>query len=549
MNLTQEQIRHYFQSRLQGQRLPYSREISVRCPFHEDRIPSMSINTEKGLWKCFAGCGEGGMVSFEMKLSGCDEATAKGNIRDTLGASGSLFDSTQKPEAIYQYRDANGIIVFEKLRMPGKRFMQRKPAAKGGYEYNLTNIAKPLYNLPEVLTSLEIFIAEGEKDCDNLKASLAGHGVTGVATTTNFDGAGKWKDEYAPYFAGKKVAILPDNDEIGEKHALQVARSVYPYALGVKIVRLPELQEKGDVSDYLKKRPVADLITEIMNAPRWVPERVSAKVLVSAAQFVSTIPEEVDWLIDGLIQRGANGFFCAVPKGAKSWAATDMAISLALGCPWLDFNIPKPVRTGVVSREDAPGLTGWRMRHLLAGKPPSANVNLFEENLYVNTREQTAQFMLDQPEQVSEMVDAMKERGIEFAIFDVFNVLHAADENDNTEMRLILRRLSEIQQKVGCAIGVVHHFNKADTGSMTQRLRGSSAIAGWAEWLIGLTIVDEEQKIRRMEFELKAAQPPNPINFQIASNDANGVVSLTKCDWQMPLSARGSKRAAELMKQ
>ena len=69
-----------------------------------------------------------------------------------------------------------------------------------------------------------------------------------------------------------------------------------------------------------------------------------------------------------MIQRGANGFFCAVPKGGKSWAATDMAISLALGCPWLGFNVPKPIKVAFVSREDAPELTSWRIRNLLAGK-------------------------------------------------------------------------------------------------------------------------------------------------------------------------------------
>lgn len=52
---------------------------------------------------------------------------------------------------------------------------------------------------------------------------------------------------------------------------------------------------------------------------------------------------------------------------------------------------------------------------------------------------------------------------------------------------------------------------------MTQRLRGSSAIAGWAEWLIGISMADEETKTRRMEFELKAAQPPDPIFYRIDS--------------------------------
>jgi hypothetical protein len=160
------------------------------------------------------------------------------------------------------------------------------------------------------------------------------------------------------------------------------------------------------------------------------------------------------------------------------------------------------------------------MRNLLAGK--SGDHGMLEQNLYVNTRQQTREFFLDNSDQWAELVDALKRRQIEFAIFDVFNVMHGADENDNTEMRNVLRQLSGIQAEVGCGIGVVHHYSKSEAGSMTQRLRGASAIAGWAEWLIGISIADEDTKTRRMDFELKAAQPPDPIYYRIENSD-NGV--------------------------
>ena len=42
----------------------YKDEFSIRCPFHEDKIDSCSINVEKGVWICFAGCGSGNLKSF-----------------------------------------------------------------------------------------------------------------------------------------------------------------------------------------------------------------------------------------------------------------------------------------------------------------------------------------------------------------------------------------------------------------------------------------------------------------------------------------------------
>jgi len=479
---------------------------------------------EKGVWKCFAGCGEGGMVAFEMKFSKCDEAAARSNIAGLVGRN--LFSQTEKPEAIYQYHDARGVLVFEKLRYPGKRFVQRRPTGKGGYEYKLGAGSKPLYHLPELLVANEIAICEGEKDADNVRAlNLGGN----FAATTNFDGAGKWKDEYSVFFAGKKVVIFPDNDEIGKKHAEQVARSVHRYALGVKIVDLPTVDQNGDVSDYLKSHGAAELMDLVVKSPQWHPPTADSGVLIPSEKFIATVPDKIDWLVENVIERGANGFFCAVPKGGKSWAAVDLALSLAMGCQWLGFAVPRPVKVALITREDNPALTSWRMKHLMRGKMESGgDIRLANENLYVNSRQQTPEFMLDQPEQVAEMVAAIKERGIEFALFDVFNVMHAADENDNTEMRGILRFLSQIQAEVSCSIGVVHHFNKAETGSMTQRLRGASSIAGWAEWLIGISIVDETTKLRSMDFELKAAQPPDAVTYKIVSNDANGVASLQR---------------------
>jgi RecA-family ATPase len=125
-------------------------------------------------------------------------------------------------------------------------------------------------------------------------------------------------------------------------------------------------------------------------------------------------------------------------------------------------------------------------------------------------------------------MDAMRTFKPEFCIFDVFNVLHTADENDNSEMREVLRQLSRIQAELKCGIGVIHHFNKMETGSMTQRMRGASAIAGWCEWVIALSMADERTKTRKMEFELKAAEPPEPIQFRVVTTSDTTTLELDR---------------------
>lgn len=62
---------------------------------------------------------------------------------------------------------------------------------------------------------------------------------------------------------------------------------------------------------------------------------------------------------------------------------------------------------------------------------------------------------------------------------------------------------------------------------MTMRMRGSSAIAGWCEWMIGIEIDDPAAKGRKTQFELKAAQPPEPIYWAILSGPGSASLEVS----------------------
>ncbi len=49
----------------------FGRRASGTCPFHEDRLSSFSVDLDRKLWNCFAGCGGGDCFSFVMRLEEC----------------------------------------------------------------------------------------------------------------------------------------------------------------------------------------------------------------------------------------------------------------------------------------------------------------------------------------------------------------------------------------------------------------------------------------------------------------------------------------------
>ena len=125
---------------------------------------------------------------------------------------------------------------------------------------------KVLYRLPELLAAdptQTVFVVEGEKDADRL-AGL------GLVATTNVGGAGKWKPEYSEALRGRNVVILRDNDEAGRLHAEKVSTDLQGVAASVKVLLLPDLPEKGDVSDWLDAGGSAEkLLALVEQTPEW----------------------------------------------------------------------------------------------------------------------------------------------------------------------------------------------------------------------------------------------------------------------------------------
>ena len=64
---------------------PQGRNLVARCPWHNDRRPSMTINQERQTWKCWP-CDIGGDVfSFVMKRDGTDFPTAIRTLAELAG--------------------------------------------------------------------------------------------------------------------------------------------------------------------------------------------------------------------------------------------------------------------------------------------------------------------------------------------------------------------------------------------------------------------------------------------------------------------------------
>ena len=78
-------------------------EANISCLFHSDKIPSLSINVEKGVWICHAGCGQGRLASLIAQYVGTTELEAETYAidKDIVGVSkGTLFVEDNDAEEV-----------------------------------------------------------------------------------------------------------------------------------------------------------------------------------------------------------------------------------------------------------------------------------------------------------------------------------------------------------------------------------------------------------------------------------------------------------------
>ena len=264
--------------------------------------------------------------------------------------------------------------------------------------------------------------------------------------------------------------------------------------------------------------------------------RRNRNILVGAEDFMRDTPAAVEWTVEGLIQRGGNGIVVGDPGSAKSFSTLDLAHHLVAGVGWMGHKIPKRLKVAYIAREDHAGLTqhrGASLRKGYAGTDVGWALNEIDLNewLYYNTRAQSETFSLQNGQDVLEIIDAFKDKGIEIAFFDVFRRLWEGDENDNKEVAKVLAVLTRIQTECNCSVCLVHHLNKSDGGTIFQRIRGAGSIYGWREWAFGISVEnpqdDPKDRVRKVVFETKAATPASPVyySFEGSTEDEVRLVS------------------------
>jgi KaiC/GvpD/RAD55 family RecA-like ATPase len=171
----------------------------------------------------------------------------------------------------------------------------------------------------------------------------------------------------------------------------------------------------------------------------------------------------VRWVLPNGIARGFVHLISAPPKSGKTWFALTLARAVCAGTDWAGVSGVEQGSVLWVDEEMGAVLLTRRLRKLE-----------FTEDLPFHTLTMNG-FRLDDPRDVEAVVREAKTHSATLIVIDSFRRVHRKQENDNSEMKLLMTPLKELAA-TGAAVVVLHHDRKRTNFDTSEQEMSSGAL-------------------------------------------------------------------------
>tara|TARA_S200002703_G_scaffold154619_1_gene157731 strand:+ start:12909 stop:15107 length:2199 start_codon:yes stop_codon:yes gene_type:complete len=299
-----------------GMKLPQIKEMFSR--YLDSDVPSMNGNA---------------VVEnpFQSAKSNADKAPVKQRYNFDTPYDSEYHYISEEGEVLvtlrrYNVMDPSGNPVLDDSGKPKKEFRPFLP----GVAYSRQPSIKPLYNIPNILSSDRVIWVEGEKCADALSEA----GYTATCTLAGASLTKNTKDQYdfTP-LKGKELVIWPDNDAQGKKLAELIEElALNAGAKSVNMLIPPQGKpDKWDAYDAIQEG--FDVDTFLKKAVK--PAKKSLNLLDDSmliSRFAGVAPEQ-KFLVDDTFPLGVPIIFSAAGDAGKGMMTLDLGMKIASGRP------------------------------------------------------------------------------------------------------------------------------------------------------------------------------------------------------------------------
>lgn len=317
-------------------------QLYACCPFHMEKTPSFTVNTETGEWYCHGECAEGGSEKefiakyYDVSMQVAKMAVAQWNKTATLPFPSEayidmchkqLMERRSELEEMYVFGWTKDIIEELHLGLEGDRitipikgrtglwtnvrkYLPKHHRVEGKNVPKCTNLkglGQRRYYPYEAFDEDEIYVVEGEKDCIAARAQ-------GINAVTSTGGSAIPTDEIW-MFKDKDVVLMLDTDGVGQRNVKQYVMLLRNLAKSIRIVTLPS----KDFADYYKETRDSDVLQfaqDILDVQKAEEQVAATDVSLVHSEFVENFDT---WIrLNGMSVVGVEPKIYTVPTKIRA---------------------------------------------------------------------------------------------------------------------------------------------------------------------------------------------------------------------------------------
>jgi hypothetical protein len=356
------------------------------------------------------------------------------------------------------------------------------------------------YRLVELLaapTGTDIFVPEGMKDAESLRA-------LGLVATTNAEGAtplkakvGKWVPELNRWFHGiRRVFILEDNDDVGRRFAREKAQALVAIVPDIRIVSFFDVPEGEDVTWWLEHgHNKDDLLARCEAAPR------DNGVALQSVRASEVEMRAVEWLWHGRFALGKLGLICGLPDEGKSTLLSYIAARITgpdrFSWPENEGVAPRGKVIMLTGEDDAADTLVPRLKAAGADLDSVEIINMVRDRNQAGLPYERMFSLVDDLMLLRRKVEELGNvRAIEIdPVTAYLGRAGTVDAFRDSDVRAVLTPLVCLASELQIAIIAIMHFNKkTDVTNALLRISNSLAFGGVARHVFSITNDAENER-------------------------------------------------------
>lgn len=520
-------------------------EKKARCPFHDDKNPSFSVNLADGAWKCWAGCGSGGVVELVARHEGKTPEFILEQYGQSIAHNSNNGNGHHEPAKIQP--PLNWTQCVEDFgEAHKKRLAEYRGYSSKFVDWLVENrmvgvcegrLAFPIYAGGKVVGTHqkagEKWIIRGKQSpwvigdhFENVLIFESQWDAFALMDATNWSngqaamtcsivitrGAANGKSVQNLFPTRGKIYCWTQNDTPDERGNIASEKwltdilSVVPT---LHVCRPPK--EFKDVNDWVRGGGTQNDLVEVMSSAATYrdPSLPPVKAPLDLLKAMKFDPENDPDCLMGrrYLCRGGSAIWVGSSGVGKSVMSIQAAITFALGLPLFGLEAKRPLRSVIVSAEDDFGDISETIQGVARGMGAEVGSKMFDtiiENVLV--------FPDSCPkglEAVGYFEQLVLENKADLLWVNPLLSYFTGNPNDAKEVGEFCGALTNMQVKTGVCTMLIHHTGKPGDGKTRENWSiedysyvglGSSVWTNWARAIVAIQGLKEPKGTFVMRF-------------------------------------------------